>query len=144
MNSVFSLASAGIGISSSQNRPRRPLRKVPPRKLRAGIVRVLRSRGGLLLPWVRLPYGVRRVRPGGPGWRRIAGDWPGFYAHGPGWESLLGILSGSAGLFSGLLGVGAWLTGQDGFALGCALTFAVSAPTCVAMVRRAHAPTNGA
>jgi SSS family solute:Na+ symporter len=47
-----------------------------------------------------------RVRPGGLGWRRIAGDLPGFEDDGPGSATLFKILTGLAFLNAVLLGIG--------------------------------------
>jgi Na+/proline symporter len=65
-----------------------------------------------------------RVRPGGPGWRAVAGHRPDFASHGPGWQTAVGILGGFAALFGLMLGMGAVLLGQTtqaGVWLGLAL-----------------------
>lgn len=53
-----------------------------------------------------------RTRPGGPGWRAIAGDLPGFADDGPGRATFLGIAAGSAAVFGTLLAMGTFLLGR--------------------------------
>jgi hypothetical protein len=60
----------------------------------------------------------RRVRPGGPGWRHIAGDIDGFEDDGPGWHTLAGIIGGSAAVYGVLLGMGELIIGTWGAAAG--------------------------
>jgi len=54
----------------------------------------------------------RRVRPGGPGWRAVAGDIEGFDNDGPSRGTFLGIAAGCAGIYGVLLGVGSLIIGQ--------------------------------
>lgn len=54
-----------------------------------------------------------RVRPGGPGWRAIASDIPGFDDDGPGWPALIGFIAGTIGMYAVLLGTGALLLGRS-------------------------------
>lgn len=54
----------------------------------------------------------RRVRPGGPGWRAVAEDIPGFATDGPNRWTALGIVAGNACVFGWLLLVGALLVGR--------------------------------
>ena len=54
----------------------------------------------------------RKVRPGGPGWRAIAGDIEGFEEDGPGWGELVGFVGATALVFGALLGVGELLVGR--------------------------------
>ena len=53
----------------------------------------------------------RRVHPGGAGWRRIAGDIPGFEKDGPGIRTLLRILSGIVFLVTTLFCIGEFVLG---------------------------------
>ncbi len=54
-----------------------------------------------------------QVRPGGAGWRAIAGDRPGFEADGPTRSTFLGIVSGSVACYGSLFAVGWWITGRS-------------------------------
>lgn len=53
-----------------------------------------------------------KVRPGGPGWRALAGDRPDFATDGPPPGTLLGIVSGVIACYGALACVGWWLTGR--------------------------------
>ncbi len=53
----------------------------------------------------------RRVHPGGAGWRRIAGDMPGFGKDGPGIRTLLQIVSGIVFLVATLFCIGEVVVG---------------------------------
>lgn len=53
-----------------------------------------------------------RVRPGGPGWRAVAGDLPGFASDGPGLPEAVGFVGGLGVVFGSLLAVGAALLGR--------------------------------
>ncbi len=74
----------------------------------------------------RLLNFYERVRPGGPGWRVIAGDREGFESDGPNLSTLLGIVSGWVACFSCLFAVGWWILGQYTSA-GCAVVLGVLA-----------------
>jgi Na+/proline symporter len=54
----------------------------------------------------------RRVRPGGPGWRAVAGDIEGFENDGPGRGTFLGIVAGCFGIYGVLLGMGSAIVGR--------------------------------
>ena len=54
----------------------------------------------------------RRVHPGGMGWRRIAGDIPGFENDGPGFRTLLKILVGNVSLVTALFCIGEFVLGS--------------------------------
>jgi len=54
----------------------------------------------------------RKVRPGGPGWKEIAGDIEGFAEDGPGWGEAVGFVGANALVFGALLGVGGLLVGR--------------------------------
>jgi len=69
----------------------------------------------------------RRVRPGGPGWRAVAGDIEGFDDDGPGRGTFLGILAGCAGIYGVLLGMGSAIVGRWEVALACGLIAALGA-----------------
>ena len=55
-----------------------------------------------------------RVRPGGAGWRRIAGDMPGFAKDGPGGKTLLRIIAGVVSLVAALFCIGDFVLGNPG------------------------------
>jgi solute:Na+ symporter, SSS family len=59
----------------------------------------------------------RRVRPGGPGWRAVAGDIEGFENDGPGRGTFLGIAAGCVGIYGVLLGMGSAIVGRWHIAL---------------------------
>jgi SSS family solute:Na+ symporter len=54
----------------------------------------------------------RKVRPGGAGWRAVAGEEPGFEGDGPTWRSFVGIAAGTVSVYGALLGTGALLLGR--------------------------------
>jgi hypothetical protein len=54
----------------------------------------------------------RKVRPGGPGWRAVAGDIEGFENDGPGRGTFMGIVAGCAGIYGILLGMGSLIIGH--------------------------------
>ncbi len=68
----------------------------------------------------------QRTRPGGPGWRAIAGDLPGFPADGPGWSTLYALVVSAAAVYGWLLGSGQVLVGRWS-AAGASLAVAVIA-----------------
>ncbi len=53
-----------------------------------------------------------KVRPGGPGWRAVAGDLPGFDEDGIGWPELIGFVGANGVVFGALLGVGGLIVGR--------------------------------
>ena len=59
-----------------------------------------------------------QVRPGGAGWRAVAGDHPDFDQHGPTRWTFLAIFTGSVGVYGVLIGTGHLLLGRPsaGFA----------------------------
>ncbi|MBW1881256.1 MAG: Na+:solute symporter [Deltaproteobacteria bacterium] len=57
-----------------------------------------------------------RVRPGGPGWRRVAHDVAGFSADGPTRHTALGALASMAAIYGVLLGMGELIVGRFGLA----------------------------
>ena len=61
----------------------------------------------------RLLNFYERVRPGGPGWRVIAGEREGFETDGPTRSTFVGILSGIIACYSCLFAVGWWITGEN-------------------------------
>ncbi|MEZ4317350.1 MAG: sodium:solute symporter family protein [Myxococcota bacterium] len=71
-----------------------------------------------------------KVRPGGPGWRAVAGDLEGFASDGIGAGELVGFVGATGVVFGALLGVGGFLVGRPAegalwtavFVAGLALT----------------------
>jgi len=59
----------------------------------------------------------KKVRPGGPGWRAIAGHLPGFSSDGPTWATLAGMIGAAAGIYGFLLSVGWILVGKGWYAI---------------------------
>jgi Na+/proline symporter len=57
-----------------------------------------------------------KVRPGGRGWRAIAGHLPGFEKDGPTWATLGGMVGAVAGIYGVLLSIGWILLGRWGYA----------------------------
>jgi len=53
----------------------------------------------------------KRVHPGGVGWRKIAGDIPGYERDGPGWGTLFRIVAGVISLVAGLFCIGEFVLG---------------------------------
>jgi hypothetical protein len=53
-----------------------------------------------------------RVRPGGPGWKRLAFRIPGYAEDGPGRRELLSMILGIVVLYSGTFGIGHLLIGS--------------------------------
>lgn len=88
-----------------------------------------------------------RVRPGGRGWRAVAGDLPGFEHDGPGWHTLLGIVGGWAALYGLLLGLGALITARwwqaTGWGVAALLGGALCARQVVNETSRVGAPQGG-
>jgi solute:Na+ symporter, SSS family len=78
----------------------------------------------------------RRVRPGGPGWRKIAGDIEGFDADGPSIWTFVAVVGGIAGLYGVLIGVGALLLGHALLAITCAGVAIVGGGLAVYQVSR--------
>lgn len=62
-------------------------------------------------PEVLLSF-YRRVRPGGPGWRAVAGHLPGFAQDGPGWQTLVGMVASWVAVYGALFAVGGLLLGR--------------------------------
>lgn len=69
----------------------------------------------------------RRVRPGGPGWRAVAGHLPGFPDDGPSWSTLIGMLSAWIAVFGALIATGSALLGKYPLSAGLAATALVGA-----------------
>lgn len=85
-----------------------------------------------------------KVRPGGPGWRAVAGDLPGFDRDGPGWPEVLGSIGACGIVFGALLASGAALLGRPLEALGWVTALFVGlALTAWAMPRLAAHPSPG-
>ncbi len=64
------------------------------------------------VPTEHLLVFYERVRPGGPGWRAVAGHLDGFESHGPGRSTFLGILGGVVAVYSVLIGAWGAVVGQ--------------------------------
>lgn len=78
-----------------------------------------------------------KVRPGGPGWRKIAGDREGFETEGPNLGTLLGIVSGCVACYSCLFAVGWWITGETSSAWGALLLAILGAGLLARQLRHA-------
>jgi Na+/proline symporter len=54
----------------------------------------------------------RKVRPGGPGWRSLAGHLPGFENDGPTLATLVGMVAAVAAIYGALLSIGWFVVGK--------------------------------
>jgi hypothetical protein len=87
----------------------------------------------LLTRPVSEPHLVRfyeKVRPGGPGWRRIAARVPGSEKDGPGLATFGCILCALVALYATLLGIGKLILGEPETG---AVLLAVAAAACAAL-----------
>ncbi len=82
---------------------------------------------------LRLFYG--RVRPGGAGWRKIAGDIPGFDRDGPDRSTLFRIVVGVVALVSALFCIGDLVLGNTGRGVTYGL-IALAGGTALALLMR--------
>ena len=67
---------------------------------------------GPATPKAHLTAFYEKVRPGGIGWRAVAGDHPDFDSHGPTRWTFLGIFAGTIGVYGALIGSGHLLLGR--------------------------------
>ncbi len=93
--------------------------------------------GWLAATWMTAPTDAetlarfhRRVRPGGPGWRRFGGE--ATSSHWPVRAGLICMLWGSLAVYGGLFATGYWLYGRSGPGLGWS---AVAVASTIALVR---------
>ncbi len=67
-----------------------------------------------------------KVRPGGPGWKKVAAHVPGFERDGPHLATFVNIAIGITALYSFLIGIGHLLIGSSGLGMGL-LTLGIAA-----------------
>jgi Na+/proline symporter len=72
-----------------------------------------------------------RVRPGGRGWQRVAGDMVGFSADGPNRHTALGAIASMAAIYGVLLGVGELIVGRFELAVAALAVAIVGAAVAV-------------
>lgn len=77
----------------------------------------------------------KRVRPGGAGWRRVAGDIPGFEQDGPDKTTLFRIIAGILSLVAALFCIGDFVLGNPGRGSIYGL-IAVASGTALALLMR--------
>ena len=85
-----------------------------------------------------LAHFYEKVRPGGFGWRAVAGEREGFEMDGPGWGALAGILAGCVACYGALFAVGWWITGETAQGWWAALAACLGAGALARQVGRAN------